>query len=105
MIKQIVSLVLLTCCVLCGGEVAQAAQKRNPAAPKAPLVLVLPYQVNVGLEMSNLNEELPQLISERLKAQGLRVVPVARARSLLRQRDVESMDLVRRTRLTICFII
>lgn len=93
MIKQIVSLVLLTCCVLCGGEVAQAAQKRNPAAPKAPLVLVLPYQVNVGPEMSNLNEELPQLISERLKAQGLRVVPVARARSLLRQRDVETLDL------------
>ncbi len=93
MIKQIVSLVLLTCCVLCGGEAAQAARKGNPAAPKAPLVLVLPYQVNVGPEMSNLNEELPQLISERLKTQGLRVVSMARARSLLRQRDVETLDL------------
>lgn len=93
MIKRIVSLVLLTCCVAWGSDAAQAAQKRNAGAPKAPLVLVLPYQANVGPEMSNLNAELPQLISERLKGQGLRVVPMARARALLKERDVETLDL------------
>ena len=83
----------LALCLILAASVAQAAQKKTPAAPKAPLVLVLPYQVNAGADMARVQQDLPQLITERLKASGLRVVPMQQARSLLQRRNVETLDL------------
>lgn len=93
MTKRFLSILALICCVAVGATPALAAQKSKKAAPKGPLVLVLPFQINGGPEMANMNEELPRLMAERLKLQGLRVVPTAQAQALLKKRNVETLDL------------
>lgn len=93
MTKRLFSILALICCVALGAQSAVAAPTKAKAAPKEPLVLVLPFQINGGPEMATMNEELPKLIAERLKMQGMRVVPSATAANLLKKRNVETLDL------------
>lgn len=91
MTRYTINCVLLTLSLLLFAGAAMAAQK--PAAPKEPLVLVLPFEVNAGPEMAGVRQDLPRLLEERLKARGLRVVPMARARDLVSKRNLETLDL------------
>lgn len=96
MTKRLFSILALFCCVALGAQSAQpawAAAKKAKAAPKEPLVLVLPFQINGGPEMASMNEDLPKLVSERLKLQGLRVVPSGIATALLKKRNIDTLDL------------
>ena len=45
-------------------------------------VLVLPFQVNTGPEMPNAAQDVPQQIIDQLSAQGLKPVPMNRARAI-----------------------
>lgn len=90
MTKNLIRILSLALCVMFGAATAQAAQRQTPAGP---LVLVLPYQINAGSDLNRMRQDLPQLISERLKALGLRVVPIRQARELLQTRNVETLDL------------
>ena len=77
-------LALLACATLAlpGGAVAA----------EGALVLVLPFQVNAGPEMPNASQDVPQLIADQLKQNGLRTVPMESAR-LLQRSSGESIDL------------
>ncbi|MEG2173338.1 MAG: outer membrane protein assembly factor BamA, partial [Desulfovibrionaceae bacterium] len=93
MTKRLFSILALFCCVALGAQSVFAAPQKAKATPKEPLVLVLPFQINGGPELSAMNEELPKLMAERLKLQGLRVVPAATAAALLKKKNVETLDL------------
>lgn len=77
-------------CFLLTATLAQAAQRQ---APQGPLVLILPYQVNTSGDMQSLQKDLPALLTEKVTARGMRVVPAKQARDLLQTRNVETLDL------------
>ncbi|MBQ9452682.1 MAG: outer membrane protein assembly factor BamA [Desulfovibrio sp.] len=62
-------------------------------ADEAPLVLVLPFQVNAGPAMPNAVQNVPQSIITQLQHNGMRTVPLEEARDLQRHNG-ESIDLV-----------
>lgn len=80
----------LALCFVLTTTLAHAAQRQ---APQGPLVLVLPYQVNTSGDMQTLQKDLPALITEKITARGMRVVPAKQARDLLQTRNVETLDL------------
>ncbi len=85
MIKRLCSLILfVACCAVAAGS-AQAASK--------PLVLVLPYQVNAGPELTSLTLELPQIVVEQLQKKDVRVLTMTEARKLLRKDDIQDVDM------------
>lgn len=90
MIKYMIKCCALTLCILLTATLAQAAQRQ---APQGPLVLVLPYQVNTSGDMQSLQKDLPALLTEKIIARGMRVVPAKQARDLLQARNVETLDL------------
>ncbi len=63
------------------------------AAETGPQVLVLPYAVNTGGDMTELKDDVPNLLTERLRSQGMRVIPANKARNLLNKRNIETLDL------------
>ena len=77
-------LALLACATLALSGGAMAAE--------GPLVLVLPFQVNAGPELPNASQDLPQMIADQLKQNGMRAVPMETAR-LLQRTSGESIDL------------
>ena len=87
MTKLLRNFLLLAVCLLCCAGVAHAAQ-----APGKPLVLVLPYQVNAAQDAGQIQADLPALIHTQLQNAGFRVAPVMQGRALLRNRDVETLD-------------
>lgn len=97
MTKRLFSILALFCCaslcVLAVQSDAFAAAKKTKTAPKEPLVLILPFQINGGPEMSAMSEEFPKLMAERLKMQGLRVVSGPMASTLMKKRNVDTLDL------------
>lgn len=87
-------LAALACAIqIQSGRVAWAAD-----AAQSPLVLVLPFQVNAGPEMPDASRDVPQIIATQLEQNGLKVVPMSRARELQR-RDGETIDLATARRL------
>ncbi len=80
--KNVLSFVLLISVIL-GASAAMAAQK----------VLILPYQVNAGDGSSNIAQDVPQLLNERLAAKGFDVVPLQEVRNMLRSQGVENVNL------------
>lgn len=79
-------------CLLFAASAAFAAQTRQPAGP---LVLVLPYQVNVGPEMESMKQDWSTLLADRIRARGMRVVPIQQARAILREGNVGTLDLAK----------
>ena len=73
----------------------QALSAQNVMAAKAgqPLVLVLPFQVNAGPEMPDASRDVPQLIVSQLEQNGLKAVPMNRARTLFERSGDNSIDL------------
>ena len=80
----------LTLCLLLAATLAQAAQRQ---APQGPLVLILPFQVNASGDMQTLQKDLAALLTEKVSARGMRVVPAKQVRDLLQNRNVETLDL------------
>ena len=82
---------LLSLCLLCTGLLAagfaHAAAQGSRAAGAEPLVLVLPFQINADESMKRLQDELPQMVSRNLASKGLRVLPLARGKTLAQGRS------------------
>ena len=81
---NILCITALVCAVQLAPGKAEAAQ--------GPLVLVLPFQVNAGPEMPNAARDVPQIIVDQLKQNGMNVVPMNAARQL-QQSHGENIDL------------
>lgn len=62
------------------------------ATPEETTVIVLPFQVNAGQDLEYLNEDLPELVAQRLVAKGLHVVPRSDMQMLMRKQKVGSLD-------------
>lgn len=79
----------------------QALSAQNVMAAKAgqPLVLVLPFQVNAGPDMPDASRDVPQLIVSQLEQNGLKAVPMNRARALFERSGDNSIDLATARRL------
>ena len=79
----------------------QALSAPNVLAAKAgqPLVLVLPFQVNAGPDMPDASRDVPQLIVSQLEQNGLKAVPMNRARALFERSGDNSIDLATARRL------
>lgn len=72
---------------LCLATLVCTVQAQPVAAakePQPPLVLVLPFEVNAGPEMPDASRDVPQLIVGQLEQNGLKAVPMSRARDLLK---------------------
>ncbi len=76
------------CFLILLSTLAHAAQKHV-----GPQVLIVPYQVNAGDDMAYLQEDVPKLLLERLQNQNILVVPLARARTIVDQQKIETLDL------------
>ncbi len=81
------------------GEAAQAGRRAAPqgqaapAAPPAPKVVVLPFQINAGPEQENLNDELPSMIEQRLISRGISVVPEREAFARMRRDRITTLNI------------
>lgn len=71
------------------------------AQAQATRILVLPFEVNAGPELGYLRESLQGLLVEKLREQGLDVVPVEEAKALLEQRKVTRIDTASARELTL----
>ncbi len=87
MIKKIVKFVSLFCFLTLISSAAHAAQA------KGPQVLIVPYQVNASGDMDYLRDDIPKLLLERLQSQNIQVVPLARARTIVDQLNLETLDI------------
>ncbi len=87
MIKRLFNLFSVFLFCLLTVSAAQAAQASGPQ------VLIIPYQVNAGDDMNYLRDDIPQLLLDRLQSQGINVVPASRARSLVNQQELETLDI------------
>lgn len=56
-------------------------------------VIVLPFAVNAAPDLAYLEESLPKLLQDRLKALGLEVIPQEETMRLLQEQQVEYLDL------------
>lgn len=63
------------------------------AASSADSVLVLPFQANAGPDLPNAQQAIPEMILRHLRDAGLSVVPMNRATALLRQSNLETVNL------------
>ncbi len=88
MIKNIVKIVATFCFLVLTSNVSLAA-----ATHVGPQVLIIPYQVNAGDDMGYLRNDVPKLLLERLQSQNIRVVPAARARTIVDQQNVDTIDI------------
>ena len=65
----------------------------SPAqTPRDTTVIVLPFQVNAGPDLEYLNDDLPELISQRLVARGLTVIARQDTQALVRDQRVTNLD-------------
>lgn len=69
------------------------------AAHAASTVLVLPFQANAGPDMPDASAQVPQMIISQLQSDGMTVIPLARAESLLRSSGSRDIDLAAARRL------
>lgn len=77
---------LLICCILLVATTASAASDK-------PKLIVLPFAINAGSDLAYLEDSLPKLLRERLQAQGFEIVPADKTLKLLRDQQVEYLDL------------
>jgi outer membrane protein insertion porin family len=56
-------------------------------------VLVLPFSVHAGQDLDHLRKDVPELLSDALRKQGLTVVSRQKTLNLLQEREVEVIDL------------
>lgn len=56
-------------------------------------IMVLPFQVNAGKDLEYLNEDLPELVAQRLVARGLNVLPQSDVKAILRRQRVTELDI------------
>lgn len=71
------------------------------AQAQATRILVLPFEVNAGPELGYLRESLQGLLAEKLRDQGLDVVPAEEAKALVEQRKVTRIDTASARELTL----
>ncbi|MBQ3060783.1 MAG: outer membrane protein assembly factor BamA [Desulfovibrio sp.] len=86
--------VLLLTVMVCAAQLLLLQRACAADAGRAQ-VLVLPFQVNAGPEMPNAAQDLPQVIITQLEQNGLRAVPMNRARNLFSASGSDSIDLSR----------
>lgn len=77
---------LLICYMLLVASTASAASAK-------PKLIVLPFAINAGSDLAYLEDSLPKLLRERLQAQGFEIVPEDKTMKLLRDQQVEYLDL------------
>ncbi|MDR1241980.1 MAG: outer membrane protein assembly factor BamA [Deltaproteobacteria bacterium] len=86
MLSKMFRLFSLACLVVCLAAPAYGKDLEGP-------VLVLPFQINASKEMSRLNQELPELVVQRLLARGLPVVPLDDVEDMLKKNNVTELDI------------
>lgn len=57
-----------------------------------PRVVVLPFTVNAGPDLAYMRDSLPNLLSDKLKEQGLDVVPQSEVQGLMKAQGVKALD-------------
>ena len=72
---------------------AKSATAQELGSGEEVRILVLPFQINAGPEMDRLNDELPQLVMQRIMAQGIPVVPEQQVIDLLRRERITTFNL------------
>ncbi|MFV0422907.1 outer membrane protein assembly factor BamA [Oleidesulfovibrio sp.] len=77
-----------SCLLVCLG-----AFQANAATPANLRVLVLPFEVNAEPDLAYLEDSLPDLVIERLVAQGFSVVPREEVQKLLAEQGLKTLDL------------
>ncbi|MFT4302919.1 MAG: outer membrane protein assembly factor BamA [Desulfovibrio sp.] len=88
MLRNLLSNILCVTALVCAVQLLP----QEAGAAQGPLVLVLPFQVNAGPEMPNAARDVPQIIADQLKQNGMSVVPMNAARQLQQSRG-ENIDL------------
>ncbi|MBB5144749.1 outer membrane protein assembly factor BamA [Desulfovibrio intestinalis] len=88
MLRNLLSNILCVTALVCAVQLLP----QEAGAAQGPLVLVLPFQVNAGPEMPNAARDVPQIIADQLKQNGMSVVPMNTARQL-QQSSGENIDL------------
>ncbi|WP_461210292.1 outer membrane protein assembly factor BamA [Desulfocurvus sp. DL9XJH121] len=87
--RQVGLLTLVLAVMALWFPLAAAAQ---PDAGKIK-IMVLPFEVNAGPDLGYLKDSLPELLADRLEKDGFSVVPQADVSKLIREHNVEYLDL------------
>ena len=69
MLRNLLSNILCITALVCAVQLVPGEAK----AAQGPLVLVLPFQVNAGPDMPNAARDVPQIIADQLKQNGMNV--------------------------------
>ncbi len=82
----------------CPSVLFAAAPQQVPAASGGPgaadvKILVLPFQINADASMDRLHDELPALLTQRLLAKGVAVVPEREVLNLLRREKIATVNI------------
>lgn len=70
-----------------------AMPQARAAEVKATKLLILPFEVNAGQDLQYLNDNLPQLLVDKLTEAGFDVVPLSQMRQLVADHHVQVLDL------------
>lgn len=62
------------------------------AATGDPVIAVLPFQVNAGEDLAYLADSLPELLIDRLNAQGIETVPYSEIRDVIQREGVTELN-------------
>lgn len=71
---------------------AQTNSSGQGAQVSGHRILVLPFQIHADEQLNYLEESLPQLVSDQLKARGFTVVPMASVFTLLSETGIRTLD-------------
>ncbi|SHN72116.1 outer membrane protein assembly factor BamA [Desulfovibrio litoralis] len=74
-----------------GKDNSVLAQAKRQA--RAPIIMMVPFQINAGAEFENLDMEIPNMLEERLAMKGFKVIPVGTTVELLQKMNIKSLDI------------
>ncbi len=65
----------------------------SPMAEESTAIMVLPFEINASSDYDYLNKDLPELITQRLAAKGLTVVPQSDVTAIMQKQGVKNLDI------------
>ncbi len=91
----ICALLLSPACPVAEAAARQGAQAPAKAAPKRASgpVMIMPFQINGGPEVENLQQDLPAMLGQRLASRGIPVIPAEQVINFLRANKITGLDL------------
>ncbi|MFI3271850.1 MAG: outer membrane protein assembly factor BamA [Pseudomonadota bacterium] len=83
--------VLATLCMVLG--VAHVSPVQAATGEESTAVMVLPFEINAGQDYDYLNADLPELITQRLAAKGIAVIPQSDVNIIMQKQGVKDLDI------------